>query len=181
VNNTSRTDTLTALFDTANFGNCKFIDAMLGYESGFVEDDNIIWALYSIYNGFMAPNMDDIDKEGKRVIGLFHGMVVGATLNNGTVVDGGVDGDLFDGCDCVMAGDIHKRQVLKRGNVEIVYPGSLIQQTFGETVSQHGFVVWNIEDMTHEFVDLESDYGLYDIQINSIDDLDEDKEKLINF
>jgi DNA repair exonuclease SbcCD nuclease subunit len=102
-------------------------------------------------------------------------------LNNGTVVDGGVEGSLFEGCDCVMAGDIHKRQVLKRGNVDIVYSGSLIQQTFGETVSQHGFVIWDIENMTHEFVDLESDYGLYDISIENIDDIDNDKEKLINF
>lgn len=181
VNNTSRTDTLTALFDTANFENCKFIDGMLNYESGLIEDGNVIWALYSIYNGFMPPNMDGIDREGKKVIGLYHGMVQGATLNNGTVVEGGIDGGLFDGCDCVMAGDIHKRQVLKRGDVEIVYSGSLIQQTFGETVTQHGFVVWDIENMTHEFIDLESDYGLYDISIESIDDIDNDKEKLINF
>ena len=181
VNNTSRTDTLTALFETANFADCVFIDSILNFESGFVEDDNIIWVLYSIYNGYAQPDMSGIDREGKKVIGLYHGMVVGASLNNGTVVDSGVEGDLFDGCDCVMAGDIHKRQVIKRGNVEIVYPGSLIQQTFGETVSQHGFVVWKIEDMTYEFVDLESDYGLYDMEISSIDDIENDKEKLINF
>lgn len=181
VNNTSRTDTLTALFETANFTDCIFIDSILNYESGFVEDDNIIWALYSIYNGYAEPNMSGLNRDGKKVIGLYHGMVIGATLNNGSVVDNGVEGDLFEGCDCVMAGDIHKRQVIKRGDVEIVYPGSLIQQTFGETVSQHGFVVWNIEDMTYEFVDLESDYGLYNIEIESIDDIDEDKEKLINF
>lgn len=181
VNNTSKIDSITALFDTANFQDCKFIDGMLNYESGLIEDDNIIWALYSIYNGFLPPNMEGIDREGKKVIGLYHGMVQGATLNNGTVVDGGVEGSLFEGCDCVMAGDIHKRQVLKRGNVDIVYSGSLIQQTFGETVSQHGFVIWDIENMTHEFVDLESDYGLYDISIENIDDIDNDKEKLINF
>ena len=181
VNNTSRTDTLTALFDTADFKDCRFLDAMLGYESGFVEDDNIIWALYSIYSGFNPPNFNDIEPNGRPIIGLYHGMVIGATLNNGSVVDGGVEGSLFDGCTCVMAGDIHKRQTLKRGDVEIVYPSSLIQQTFGETISQHGFVVWNVENMTHEFVDLDTEYGLYDISINSIEDLDEDKEKLINF
>jgi DNA repair exonuclease SbcCD nuclease subunit len=181
VNNTSRTDTLTALFETANFTDCVFIDSILNFESGFVEDDNIVWVLYSIYNGYAQPDMSAIDREDKKVIGLYHGMVVGATLNNGSVVDSGVDGDLFDGCDCVMAGDIHKRQVIKRGNVDIVYPGSLIQQTFGETVSQHGFVVWNIENMSYEFVDLETDYGLYDMEIESMDDIDNDKEKLINF
>lgn len=181
VNNTSRTDTLTALFETANFEDCAFLDSMLNYESGFVEDDNVVWALYSIYNGYAKPNMDGLDKECKKVVGLYHGMIVGASLNNGTVVDNGVEGDLFEGCDCVMAGDIHKRQALKRGDVEIVYSGSLIQQTFGETVSQHGFVVWNMENLTYEFVDLETDYGLYDMEIESMDDIDDDKEKLINF
>jgi len=181
VNNMSRTDTLTALFETANFQNCKFIDAMLDYKSGIIEDDNILWALYSIYDGFSRPNIDEADKTNKKIIGLYHGMVIGATLNNGFVADSGVYGDIFEGCDCVMAGDIHKRQVIKRGDVEIVYSGSLIQQTFGETVSQHGFVVWNIEDMTHTFVDLDSEYGLYNVEIESIDDIDNDKERLINF
>ncbi len=181
VNNTSRTDTLTALFDTANFQDCKFLDSMLGYESGFIEDDNVIWALYSIYSGYMAPLFLDLEKKDKTIIGLYHGMVVGATLNNGTVVDNGVEGSLFEGCNCVMAGDIHKRQVIKRGDVDIVYPGSLIQQTFGETVSQHGFCVWDIEHMTHKFIDLETDYGLYDIEVNGIEDFDKDEERLINF
>jgi len=181
VNNTSKIDSITALFDTANFQDCKFLDSMLGYESGFVEDDNVVWALYSIYSGYNPPNFNDLTVYDKTVIGLYHGMVVGASLNNGTVVDSGVEGSIFDGCTCVMAGDIHKRQVLKRGDIEIVYPGSLIQQTFGETVSQHGFAVWDIEHMTHEFIDLKTDYGLYDIEIESLEDLDEDKEKLINF
>lgn len=180
VNNTNRTDTLTALFETANFNDCRFLDAELGYESGIIEDDNIIWALYSIYSGFTPPSINDIEANGRPIIGLFHGMVIGATLNNGTVVDTGVEGNIFDGCSVVMAGDIHKRQVIRKNGVEIVYPGSLIQQTFGETVSQHGFVLWDIEHMTHKFIDLETDYALYDIEIESIDDLDNDKEKLIN-
>lgn len=181
INNTSRTDTLTALFNTANFTNCKFLDSMLDYESGFVRDDNVIWALYSIYNGYAAPSFADLDTKDKTVIGLYHGMVVGASLNNGIVVDSGVEGGVFKGCSCVMAGDIHKRQTLKIGGIDIVYPGSLIQQTFGETVSQHGYVIWDLETMTHTFKDLDSEYGLFNIEINDINDIDEDKEKLVNF
>ena len=96
-------------------------------------------------------------------------------------MDNGTDGEIFNGCDIVMAGDIHKRQELKRGNVEIIYPGSLIQQTFGETVTQHGFCVWDLENNTHKFVDLETNYGLYDFQISSVDDIDSNKETLLNF
>ena len=183
INNTTRTDTMTGIFQTANFSNCKFLDMILDYKSGCIIDDNIIWALYSIFDDFMKPDIESAKEANPdaKVIGLYHGMIIGATLNNGSVVDEGVDGDAFSGCDAVMAGHIHKRQELKRGNVDIVYPGSLIQQSFGETVTQHGFAVWNVENMTCEYVDIDSDYNLYDMEIENIDDIDEDKEKLINF
>lgn len=183
LSNLDRTDTMTALFNTAAFANCKFLDAMLGYESGCVVDDNIIWAVYSIYDDYARPSIEEAiaeNGEPKKVVGLYHGMVVGAKLDNGTVTDMGLGSDMFEGCDCVMAGHIHKRQTIKRGNVEIVYPSSLVQQTFGETVSQHGFEVWDMETMQHRFVELESDYGLYRMEISSFDDIDNDKEKLTN-
>ncbi len=184
VENQARTDTMTALFDTADFQNCKFLDAMLDYKSGCAIDNNVVWCLYSIYEDFLRPTTIEEVKEtnpNARMIGLFHGQVVGSTLNNGYVSDSGLDGEAFEGCDCVMAGHLHKRQVLKRGDTEIVYPGSLIQQTYGETISQHGFAVWNVEDMSYKFIDIDSDYGLYDVEIDNVDDVDEDKERLINF
>ena len=57
----------------------------------------------------------------------------------------------------------------------------LIQQTFGETITQHGFAVWNIEDKTYKFVDLSTDYGLYDFEIKKPNDIDDNKEILRNF
>ena len=184
VENKSRTDTLTGIFETANFENCIFLDAELGYQSGCAIDSNVVWCLYSIYENFMRPTTIEEMREkmpNGKFIGLFHGQVVGATLNNGYVSDSGLDGDAFEGCDCVMAGHLHKRQVLKRNGVEIVYPSSLIQQTFGETVSQHGFAVWDIDKMKYKFIDIDSDYGLYDIEIDNIEDIEKDKERLVNF
>jgi len=184
VENKEKTDSLTAIFETANFENCIFLDSELDYKSGCAIDSNVIWSLYSIYEDFMRPTTIEETKKAhpnSKVIGLFHGQVVGSTLNNGYVSDNGLDGEAFEGCDCVMAGHLHKRQVLKRGDCEIVYPGSLIQQTFGETVSQHGFAVWDVETLKYRFVDIDSDYGLYDIEINSANDIDEDKERFINF
>jgi DNA repair exonuclease SbcCD nuclease subunit len=185
VSNTTRTDTLTGIFQTANFENCRFLDMALGYESGCVIDDNVTWALYSIHEDYRKPDIEDSleQKPDNTVIGLYHGTIIGATLNNGSVMDSGLDTDDFTGCDMVMAGHIHKRQVLKRGDVEIVYPGSLVQQTFGETITQHGFAVWELVDgeWKYNFHDIESDYGLYDMEIESIEDLAENKEKLINY
>lgn len=183
VNNTSRTDTLTALFETAKFENAHFLDEELGYESGYLHDENITWCLYSIHDNYREPDMITASKErpDNWMVGLYHGTVVGATLNNGTIIADGVSGQRFNGCDVVMAGDIHKRQVLECGDVDVVYPGSLIQQNFGETITSHGFAVWDVEKRSYEFVDLESDYGLYDFEINSESDIDADKEYLKNY
>lgn len=183
TDNKSRIDTLTAIFTAAKFDNAIHLDSYFGYDSGIIVEDNVTWVLYSIFSDFKRPNIEQVKKDypNNIVIGLYHGTVVGATLNNGTVMDSGVSGDLFEGCDFVMAGDIHKRQVIKRGDCEIVYPGSLIQQTFGETITQHGFALWDLENRSYEFIDLPLDYELCDFEIKSPEDIDNNKEILINF
>ena len=57
----------------------------------------------------------------------------------------------------------------------------IVSSLHSKTISQHGFAVWNLEDMTYRFEDIESDYSLYDMEIENFDDIDNDKEKLINF
>lgn len=182
-NNLTRKDAISSIFDTAQFNNAYLLDDSLGYKSGIVLDDNVAWCVYSIYDNYNKPDIKNFKRENNdvKIIGLYHGMIVGASLNNGNIIDNGVDGDLFEDCDCVIAGHIHKQQELRRGGVPIVYCGSLIQQTFGETITQHGFVVWDLESMTHKFVELETDYGLYDVRINSIDDIDNDTEVILNY
>lgn len=182
VNNASRKDAISAIFETACFENCFLLDAELGYESGYVIDDNVTWVVYSIFNDYIRPDIEQarIDHPNNTVIGLYHGMMVGATLQNGFVSEHGVSSDIFFGCDAVMAGDIHKFQEIKRNGIKIVYSSSLIQQTFGETLNMHGFCVWDMEDLTYEFVELETEYGLYDMEISSIEDLDEDKVTIKN-
>lgn len=183
VNNLSRKDAISSIFETASFENAFLLDMELNYQSGYVIDDNITWCLYSIFDNFNKPNIQEAQKEypSNKIIGLYHGMIIGSMLYNGNIVDSGVQGELFEGCDCVMAGDIHKHQELKRGDVKIVYPSSLIQQNYGETITQHGFAVWDIESMEYEFVPLTSDYGMYKFEIKDIKDIDNDKEILINY
>lgn len=183
VNNLSRKDAISSIFETAAFENAFLLDLELGYQSGYVVDDNITWCLYSIFDNFNKPNIFEAKNENpsNKMIGLYHGMIIGSMLYNGNIVDSGVQGELFEGCDCVMAGDIHKQQNLKRGDVTIVYPSSLIQQNYGETVTQHGFCVWDIETMTHEFIPLLSEYGMYKFEIKDISDIDNDKEILVNY
>lgn len=183
VGNLSRMDTLTAVFKASQFENAIHLDSYLGYDSGIMYDENVTWALYSIFTDYRKPDIDKAKKimPNNTIVGLYHGPIVGASLNNGTNIDSGVNSDIFDGCDFVAAGDIHKRQEIKRCDISIVYPGSLIQQTFGESVSNHGFIVWDLENKTHKAIDLSDDYSLYDFAIKDVDDIDNNKEKLINF
>lgn len=77
-------------------------------------------------------------------IGLFHGSVTNCvTDSNWRMTHVEHDLSIFEGLDYVFMGDIHKQQFFD-GN-RIAYPGSLIQQNFGEEMDK-GFLVWDIED-----------------------------------
>ena len=183
VNNTDRKDTITSLFETAAFTNAFFLDYELDFQSGYIIDDNITWAVYSIYQDYFVPDLTQAKKDfpENKVIGLYHGMINGVKLDNSKVSDCGTNKDIFIDCSCVMAGDIHKRQELTNSNnTKIVYPGSLIQQTFGETISNHGFAMWDIENNTVTYEDIESDYNLLSLRINTLDDIKNNKEILLN-
>lgn len=183
LSNLDRKDALSALFQTANFTSCKLLDMVCGYESKCIHDDNVTWALYSIFDDYNRPNIEKAKEDwpNDTVIGLYHGTVVGCSLPNGNIMDDGLSGDKFEGCDIVMAGHIHKHQELRRGNTVIIYPSSLIQQDYGETVTQHGFMVYDLEKNKRKFIELENDYAQFDVEINSIDDIDKNEEIIINY
>lgn len=102
---------------------------------------------------------------GEVNIATYHGSVTGAVTETGWGLEGHVGLDFFDGYDFVMLGDIHKRQDLATradaGGVQkpwISYPGSMIQQNYGEDLL-HGYLHWQIGDRDHwevQFVELPS-------------------------
>ena len=183
--NTSRTDTLTGIFAASQFDNAIFLDDALGCTSGVANDDNITWALYSFYDNYARPNIEGAREENPNntVFGLYHGQIIGTKLYNGTVNGDGQSSEIFRGCDYVLAGHIHKRQTIKNGNCDIVYSGSVIQKDYGESVTQHGYAVWdkNGDKYEYRFVDLPNEYGYYNFKIDSLEDIKEDKEKLTNY
>lgn len=183
IDNVTKKDTLSGVFETAQFENAFYLDLELGFQSGYIIDDNITWVVYSIYNGYMKPDFEKAieDYPNNTVVGLYHGDIVGGKYYNGTVMEDGLSKEAFNGCNCVMMGHIHKRQELKNYDTPLVYCGSLIQQNHGETVTQHGFVKWNIETLEYEYIDLESEYGYFNFEIKDIEDIENDKEILLNF
>lgn len=182
-NNKQRTDALTPIFEVEGaYKNIKYADKILNYKSGYIVDNNIIWVLYSIWEKYQAPNINEIKNKypNHKIIGLFHGEVPGASTDIGKMSDKGVDVNSFIGCDAVLCGHIHKRQEIRKNGVPIVYSGSLFQKDAGENVTGHGFIEWDVNDMTYKTHDIENDYSIYKFKINSYEDVENDIERLIN-
>ena len=64
----------------------------------------------------------------------------------------GVPVEWFSGYDVAMLGDVHMQHVVrnKRHSVVYGYPGSLVQQNFGEPLLHHGFIEWTIPHRMQE-------------------------------
>jgi DNA repair exonuclease SbcCD nuclease subunit len=146
---------------------------------GVYEDDNINWCVYSVMEHNIPP---DIQKSDKTNIGLFHGPIQGLYTDIGYKFEDGFDVDKFNGCDLVLCGDIHKRQVFDiPGKKKAYMIGSTIQQNFGEKVRSHGYGVYDVEKDEYDFVDLPNPKPFLAFRINSIDDLVDGTEKLMNY
>ena len=111
---------------------------------------------------------------------MLHAPIIGSTTNLGYKFETGIETDIFDNLDAVMLGDVHKHQKIDHPTIPIIYPSSLIQQDFGESVTKHGYVIWDVETLEYEHREVESDYGFYKFKITSITDIETGKEKLLN-
>ena len=183
MSNLERVDPISALFNMCAFDNVVYLDKELGYQSGVLDDDNVSWCLFSSFDNFARPNIEEarIKKPDNTFVGLFHGEVKSAKTDTGYVSENGHDPSFFDGIDFGILGHIHKRQCIKYNGIPLVYCGSLIQQDHGENVSSHGYVIWDVQEQEYEEVDVpNTEYGYYTFSINNEEDIDDDKEEIIN-
>lgn len=192
MNNTGRVDSLSPLFEIGSYNQVYFLDKELGLQSGIYKDDNIAWCLYSSFTGFNTPDIN-VHKEAEKgtdnpaeiYVGVIHGDVNGAITTTNRVTENGLDPGIFDGCDFVIAGHIHKRQEIKKNGVRIVYCSSIRQRDMGESINGHGFVLWDIEDpedIEYKYVDIPNpNGGFYKFVVNDISDIQNDKEELLNY
>ncbi len=109
-NNKDRMDSITPIVQFLGDKNVNYFK-----ESKCYLDDNIVWCVYSIFEENQRPNIEGARAEfgdDKTYIGLFHGPLVGSTTDIGYEIEHGYNLEIFQGCDMVMCGDIHKRGVL---------------------------------------------------------------------
>ena len=107
-NNKDRMDSITPMVQFLPDENINYFK-----ESKCYLDDNIVWCVYSIFEDNQRPDIDSARVEfgpDKTYIGLFHAPLINAKTDIGYEIDHGAELDIFEGCDMVMLGDIHKRQ-----------------------------------------------------------------------
>ena len=63
---------------------------------------------------------------------------------------------------------------------KVIQVGSTIQQNYGESITKHGYGVFDLEDNNYTFVDLTNPKPFLTFKINSYDDLQTGSEKLLN-
>lgn len=172
-NNMSRLDALTPIIESLKNENIVYYKTR-----GVYEDNNIDWVVYSLMDHNIPP---DIEKSERVKIGLFHGPVQGLTTDIGYKFESGFESDKFAGCDLVLCGDIHKRQIFNiPGGKKAYMVGSTIQQNYGETIRNHGFGIYDVGTDTYDFIDLVNPKPFLKFSIKSFEDIENGIEKLTN-
>jgi len=141
--NKNRVNSIRPIVKLLNNPNILYLE-----KSGFYEDGDIIWVNYSHIEKHIIPWIDipHTKNNDKIYIGLFHDPI------NNSVTDLGMkftdkkykNVAFFDKNYYCFLNDIHKLQYF-RENKSMAYSSSLIQQNFGESVENHGFIEWQIE------------------------------------
>lgn len=160
-NNNSRIDTLTAILD----------DSPIYYlsKTGAYQFGNIIIAISSLVDKKFITRKQIINSNNLPIASLYHGTLNGCVNDFGYKIEDTNEYSQrfrkisdFDGYEMVLLGDIHKHQYLKK---HIAYPGSLIQQNFGENLLDHGVLIWDIQRFTSKYQRIHNDYGFVNIKV----------------
>jgi len=173
-NNMSRLDALTPIIDSLQNEYIYYFK-----NKGVYEDENIDWVVYSLVDHNVPP---EIETTNNKKIGLFHGPIVGLSTDVGYKFEEGFDTHRFMGCDIVLCGDIHKRQIFDIPGKKRAYMiGSTIQQNFGETVKNHGYGIYDVETDKYEFVDLNNPKPFLVFKMNDYSVIETGEEILKNY
>lgn len=183
-------DMITAIM-AYNIKNVHYLD-----KTGTYYHENIGFGLVAIQDTLLYGSTSGISSElpvfpvpsAEYNIALFHGTITGTTLQATTLH--GYPIDWFQGFDAILLGDIHLQQINRADKIEYTfpelphtmhtgtyqysttvpwgYPGSLIQQDFGEQLIGHGYIVWNLSDKLIHTFHIHNQYGFLKIRDNQI-------------
>ncbi len=147
-------------------------------KTALIEDplySDIVWAVWH-HPEKIGPWTDFTQKDPlKTYIDLFHDPVQDCKLPYDIKLEGFrpyITTDKFLG-DLAFFGDIHKYQSFD--NAKKAYAGSLIQQNYGEELTGHGFILWDLPKKSHKFVEVNNPFGFYNLIVDSTENYRKNK------
>lgn len=168
LNNNNRLDALTPIIEANNHPNLFYLR-----NSGLYEIGDIALSVMSLLDEpekYITYDKIKQPSKYKKLVALYHGTIANSSVDSGLVLSHGLDWSTFAGYDVVPLGDIHKRQILSKQNPAIFYPGSLVQQNYGEVFEDHGYALVDLTDpdkVNYTFHDIPNDYGYYTLNIDN--------------
>lgn len=168
LNNNHRLDALTPIIEANNHPNLFYLR-----NSGLFEIGDIAVSVMSLLDEpdkYVTYDKIKQPDKYKKLVALYHGTIANSKVDSGLVLSHGLDWSTFAGFDVVPLGDIHKRQVLSEQDPAIFYPGSLVQQNYGEVFEDHGYALIDLTDpdkVLYTFHDIQNDYGYYTLDVDS--------------
>ena len=139
VKNSSRLDAVSPLVDALEDPNIHFHKYTKEVDVG----NGIVLNVLSILDQDKWAAPTDLNKTN---VALYHGAVAGSKTDTGWIMEHGeIDLDFLGNFDYGLLGDIHKTNQTIDDHGKARYPGSLIQQNFGESLDK-GFLLWDIKD-----------------------------------
>ena len=165
LNNKHRLDALTPIVKGLDHSNLFYLR-----NSGLFEIGDIAISVMSLLDEpekyITYDKITNPDKY-KKLVAMFHGTIANSKVDSGLTLAHGLDWATFAGFDVVPLGDIHKRQILSKQNPAIFYPGSLVQQNFGEVFEDHGYALIDLtkEKVEYTFHDIPNDYGYFTLDV----------------
>lgn len=174
ISNRNRLDTISPIIEALHNDNIVYLK-----ESGYYIYRNLVFNHFSAFDEFTPENFvkyDDIPSNvinsADHIIALCHCGIDGAINSMGIQLSNkNITLELFDKHDIAILGDIHKPQILQlhsknKRKPKVIYSGSLIQQNYGETLLEHGYIVWDLENnYDTSFISLENKYGYFTVNI----------------
>lgn len=161
LNNNNRLDALTPIIEAHGHPNLFYLR-----DSGAHKVGNTIINVMSLLDDPKEYKLaDSLVGKADTLIAMYHGTIANSKVDSGLNIAHGLDWDTFAGHDIVLLGDIHKRQILSEVNPLIFYPGSTVQQNFGESYEGHGYAIVDVASRTVEHYDIPNDYGYFTFEI----------------
>ena len=159
LGNSDRLDALTPIVNALGEKNLTYLKDTDMVTIGGV--DFYHWSVFDKKSKYPKKNPN----RNNTSICLFHGLVNESVNDSGySMMTDYMKASDFEGFDMVMLGDIHTPQYLNKENT-IAYPGSLIQQNYGESLT-HGLLVWNVLTKKSEFVEIYNDTAFTTVDID---------------